>query len=149
MIHYAHTNIITDNWKRLAEFYIKVFGCIPSGPERDLKGDWLSKGTGVENAEIKGIHLLLPGHGENGPTLEIFQYPENLEKPITAANRKGFGHIAFKVDDIRYYTQKVLDNGGSRVGDITEGTVSGAGPISFVYVGDPDGNIIELQKWDV
>ena len=93
------------------------------------------------------MHLSLPGYGENGPTLEIFQYPENLDTLHKVPNRKGFGHIAFKVDDVAAYTQKVLDNGGSMVGEIVNGNVAGEGNISFVYVTDPDGNIIELQKW--
>jgi catechol 2,3-dioxygenase-like lactoylglutathione lyase family enzyme len=147
MIQYGHTNIITDNWQQLAQFYINVFGCKPFGKERDLKGEWLNKGTAIENANIKGIHLSLPGYGDNAPTLEIFQYTENLDKPSTVANRKGFGHIAFKVDDVAAYTQKVLENGGSMVGEIVNGTVEGEGDISFVYVTDPDGNMIELQKW--
>ncbi|MFN8397483.1 MAG: hypothetical protein U0176_22865 [Bacteroidia bacterium] len=46
MIKFAHTNIITDDWKRLADFYIQVFGCKPVGPERGLKGEWLEKGLG-------------------------------------------------------------------------------------------------------
>lgn len=124
-----------------------VFDCKPYGPERDLSGEWLEKGTGVANAEIKGLHLLLPGFGENGPTLEIFQYPENLDKHPTAANRKGFGHIAFKVDNVADYVQKVLNHGGSLVGETVVGNIPGAGPLSFAYVTDPDGNMIELQKW--
>lgn len=147
MVQYGHTNIITHDWRRLAQFYTDVFGCTPYGPVRDLKGHWLTKGTGVANAAITGIHLLLPGHGENGPTLEIFQYPENIEKLPVMANRKGFGHIGLKVDDVAAYTQKVLAHGGSMVGEIVHGNVEGAGDISFVYVADPDGNIIELQKW--
>lgn len=147
MVHYGHTNIITDNWQRLAQFYTTVFDCKPQGSVRDLKGEWLAKGTGVHNAAIVGMHLLLPGYGENGPTLEIFQYPINIEQPKIIANRKGFGHIAFKVDDVEAYTQKVLDNGGNMIGEIVHGNVEGAGEISFVYVADPDGNIIELQKW--
>ena len=147
MIQYGHTNIITDNWQRLAKFYMDVFDCKPYGKERDLKGEWLRRGAAVENAEIVGMHLSLPGYGDNAPTLEIFQYPKNLDKLPTAANRKGFGHIAFKVDDVEAYAQKVLDNGGSAVGEIVYGKIEGEGDICFAYVTDPDGNMIELQKW--
>ncbi len=147
MIQYGHTNIITDNWQRLAQFYITVFECTPYGKERNLKGEWLAKGTAVKNAAITGIHLSLPGFGNNAPTLEIFQYPKNLNPLPIVANRKGFGHIAFKVDNIAAYAQKVVNNGGSMVGEIVNGTVEGEGDISFAYVTDPDGNIIELQKW--
>lgn len=147
MIKFAHTNIITDDWKRLAEFYIKVFGCRRLPPERDLSGEWLEKSTGVENAHIRGIHLVLPGFEENSPTLEIFQYDKNLENPSPVANRKGFGHIAFVVDDVREMLDKVLESSGSVVGEIVETEIRNAGIITFVYARDIDGNIIELQSW--
>lgn len=38
---FVHTNLIAQNWKRLAEFYEEVFGCRPLPPERRLKGQWL------------------------------------------------------------------------------------------------------------
>jgi len=76
---YVHTNIIALDWRRLADFYEKVFGCVPVPPERHLKGGQLEAGTGVRGAELSGIHLRLPGHGENGPTLEIFSYNRTLE----------------------------------------------------------------------
>jgi hypothetical protein len=73
-MRYAHTNIVTTDWKRLAEFYIQVFGCTVKPPERNLSGDWLDNATGLTNARLQGIHLVLPGHGNNGPTLEMFTY---------------------------------------------------------------------------
>ena len=99
-IRYTHTNIIATDWRKLARFYEDVFDCRYIPPERDISGDWLAKGTGVPNANIKGVHLRLPGYGENGPTLEIFSYPHMEEKPSPAANRLGLGHLAFQVDDV-------------------------------------------------
>ncbi|WP_228442096.1 hypothetical protein [Chryseobacterium nematophagum] len=56
-IKYGHTNIITKDWKKLADFYELVFNCIPVPPERNQKGSWLEKGTGVPNAHLQGMHL--------------------------------------------------------------------------------------------
>ena len=70
---FKHTDIVAADWRRLARFYEEVFGCAPVPPERHLGGEWLSKGTGVENAQFSGVHLRLPGYGEEGPTLEIYQ----------------------------------------------------------------------------
>jgi hypothetical protein len=42
---------------------------------------------------------------------------------------------------------EVLTNGGKKVGDIASSEVKGVGILSFVYVADPEGNIIELQSW--
>lgn len=147
MIKFAHTNIITDDWKKLADFYIKVFGCKPLFPERDLSGDWLDKATGILNAHLTGIHLALPGYDDQLPTLEIFQYNTNLENNFQMTNRKGFGHIAFKVDDVKEVLTLLLANGGTQLGGIVETEIANAGTITFVYARDIDGNIIEIQNW--
>lgn len=147
MIKYAHTNIITDDWKRLAEFYITVFDCQPLYPERDLRGEWLDRATAIKDANLKGIHLKLPGYDESLPTLEIFQYNKNENGLKPMANRKGYGHIAFSVDDVPTMLNRVLENGGSRIGEVVETEVSEVGTLSFVYARDIDGNIIELQNW--
>jgi catechol 2,3-dioxygenase-like lactoylglutathione lyase family enzyme len=147
MIKFTHTNIITDDWKRLATFYIGVFGCQPLYPERDLKGEWLDKATSLTNAHLTGIHLALPGYGDNPPTLEIFQYDHNLPSQEALANRKGFAHIAFRVDDVSETVKQVIQHGGSLLGEITETEIAGKGRLIFVYAKDIDGNIIEIQKW--
>jgi predicted enzyme related to lactoylglutathione lyase len=146
-IKYVHTNIISSNWKKLAEFYINVFNCKEIPPERELSGSWLDNGTGVKNARLKGIHLLLPGYGNDGPTLEIFEYNQILDRETPKANRKGLGHIAFHVDDIQAIVDMVINKGGKQVGEIVQ-TIINNRILSFVYLTDPEGNIIEVQRWD-
>jgi hypothetical protein len=116
---YLHTNIIAHSWRTLAKFYEDVFGCIRVPPERHLSGAWLEKGTGVPEARFSGVHLRLPGHGETGPTLEIFQYSVNKSRHQTAANREGIVHLAFEVEDVEKAAAEVLKNGGYKVGEIT------------------------------
>ena len=43
--------------------------------------------------------------------------------------------------------QKVVENGGKVLGEIVEHPVEDAGLLTFTYAKDPDGNILELQKW--
>ena len=147
MIKYGHTNIITKDWKRLASFYELVFGCIPVPPLRDQKGSWLDKGTGLANAHLKGMHLRLPGYGDNGPTLEIYQYSEVIDSERSLPNKLGFGHIAFQTDNIDKCLQLALNNGASKIGELSEHPVENVGLLKFIYIADPDGNIIELQNW--
>ena len=146
-IKYAHTNLVAHNWKRLASFYETVFGCVPIQPERDLSGDWLDKVTGIPEAHIQGIHLRLPGCEQGGPTLEIFQYNVMPERGSVHPNTPGFSHIAFAVDDVATTAQRVFDNGGSAVGELTVREVEGIGVLTVRYVADPEGNIIEIQSW--
>lgn len=147
-IRFAHTNIVAEDFRRLASFYESAFRCERLPPERSLSEEWLSRGTGVADAALAGVHLRLPGHGPNGPTLEIFQYENASPRPKPAtADRVGFAHIAFEVEDISESVQSVLDHGGALVGEPVTAEIAGAGRLSFVYVADPEGNIIELQRW--
>ena len=144
---FAHVNIISSDWRRLADFYIKVFDCRPKPPERNLAGGWVDDLTGLKEAHIKGMHLYLPGYENNGPTLEIFEYNKNLENDGREINLEGFGHIAFAVDDLEEKLKLFLDNGGSLLGKVIDAEIEGAGRISVVYAKDPEGNIVEIQKW--
>jgi len=144
---YAHTNLIARDWRRLAHFYQEQFGCIPVPPERDFKGPDLERGTGIPGATLRGAHLRLPGHGPDGPTLEIFNYNLLEQAPEPAVNRPGFGHIAFVVDDVPSAREAVLAAGGQAVGEIVTLKTAAGTRVTWVYVTDPEGNIIELQSW--
>lgn len=145
---FSHVNIISRNWKALANFYITVFDCRPKLPERNLSGAWLDKLTDIHDSEIKGIHLLLPCYDTDGPTLEIFEYNQNIENKSRAINLEGFGHIAFAVEDVNKKLKLLLQHGGSTVGEVIDTEIEGVGKISVVYTKDPEGNIIEIQKWE-
>jgi len=146
-MRFAHTNIVAKDWKRLADFYINVFNCRVRPPERNLSGDWLDKATGLTNAKLAGVHLLLPGYGDNGPTLEIFTYEERYEGTPLMANNTGFTHIAFEVEDVETTLTNAFRNGAGSLGEITEKKIENIGILKFVYLRDPEENIIEIQSW--
>jgi catechol 2,3-dioxygenase-like lactoylglutathione lyase family enzyme len=144
---FGHVNVIARDWRRLAGFYERVFGCVFVPPERDYKGPELSAGTGVADAALRGAHLRLPGGGETGPTLEIYQYDPSQEPLPTAANRPGFGHIAFVVPDVLSAREVVLAEGGGVVGETVTLQTADGRRVTWIYVTDPEGNIVELQSW--
>lgn len=144
---YVHTNLIAQDWQALANFYQQVFGCVPAPPERDFKGEKLEAGTGIPGAVLRGVHLRLPGYGDDGPTLEIFSYNVLEEHPKSAVNRPGFGHIAFSVEDVGIARDAVLAAGGHPVGEMVTLQVAAEAKVTWCYVTDPEGNIIELQSW--
>ena len=146
-VRYAHTNIIAKDWKNLARFYTDIFSCAFVPPQRNQSGQWLEDGTGVKGAAVEGVHLRLPGWGDSGPTLEIYSYSKMEDSMPAVANRKGFGHLAFEVSDVESFVAKVNAAGGKSVGKIVTRDVPGAGQITFTYVSDPEGNMIELQTW--
>jgi predicted enzyme related to lactoylglutathione lyase len=149
---YVHTSLVARDWRLLARFYTRVFGCRIKPPERDLRGPWLDSLTSIRGAHVRGAHLLLPGCAKDGPTLEIFQYarqagsgPAGSKPPRVDA--PGLRHLAFAVGNVNAALARVVLNGGSRVGGSVSTRVEGVGQLDVVYARDPEGNIIEIQKW--
>ncbi len=142
---YTHTNLVSHDWRRLADFYVQAFGCLLLQPERDLKGDALEKGTGVPGAHITGAHLRLPGHGDSGPTLELFSYDTLSEEGEKRINRPGWCHIAFRVENVPEAVREATTLGASLVGSVVTTPVGTDKSVTWCYMTDPEGNIFELQ----
>ena len=145
---YVHTNLVARDWQALAHFYESLLGCVPMPPERDYRGPELEAGTGLAGAAIAGVHLRLPGHGADGPTLEIFGYVPLADGPVPRINRPGLAHLAFAVDSVDVARRQVLDAGGHAIGAVMRLTASTGARVTACYVTDPEGNIIELQSWE-
>jgi catechol 2,3-dioxygenase-like lactoylglutathione lyase family enzyme len=101
----------------------------------------------VNGARLSGVHLALPGYQGQGPTLEIYQYSQSKDKSSPIANREGFGHIAFEVEDEPTALDIVQQHGGDAIGEVVSKEIVGVGILTFVYAADPEGNIVELQSW--
>jgi predicted enzyme related to lactoylglutathione lyase len=70
-----------------------------------------------------------------------------LDTELWAVNRQGFSHLAFAVEDVKAARDAVLEAGGQSVGEIVTLAVSDTHFVRFVYVADPEGNILEIQRW--
>ena len=146
-IKYVHTNIVAKNWRKLADFYISVFGCKIIPPIRHYTGKELDSAVKINQATLSGVHLRLPGYNKSGPTLEIFSYKPSQKKQNRKVNTPGITHLAFEVSDVRKHFKKIIANGGKRVGEIITSKRSDGKKVTWSYVKDPEGNMIELQKW--
>jgi predicted enzyme related to lactoylglutathione lyase len=144
---YVHTNLIARNWQKLSLFYQEVFGFKLVPPERHYKGVDLERGTGVQGSELHGVHLRMPGYDDNGPTLEIYSYSIQKEGTVPTVNRPGFGHLALSVVDVTKAQEVVLQAGGKAIGEIVTLHTSTGAKVTWCYVTDLEGNIIELQSW--
>ena len=144
---YVHTNLIAEDWRALAGFYQEVFDCVPVPPERDFQGELLEAGTGIPGAHLQGIHLRLPGYKESGPTLEIFSYTPQAARSTVSVNQPGFAHIAFQVEEVSLARAAVLAAGGKAVGEVVTLTITSGAKVTWCYLADPEGNLIELQSW--
>ena len=141
---YAHTNMIVNDLSKMVAFYRDVFGFTDAEPERSQSAPALEKLTGIPGAAIRVQHLRYPGDtGNQGPTLEVICYNQQLPHDTPAANRPGFRHLCFNVDDVDAAFAAVIAAGGGSLGDV----VHTENPRAFnhiVYATDPEGNILEL-----
>jgi catechol 2,3-dioxygenase-like lactoylglutathione lyase family enzyme len=144
---YSHTNLVARDWRALAGFYESVLGCVPVPPERDYSGPELEAGTGVAGATLSGVHLRLPGCGSEGPTLEIYSYSHLADGLTPAVNRPGLAHLAFEVASVQDARREVLAAGGEPIGEVVTLTTPVGARVTWCYVTDPEGNVIELQAW--
>jgi catechol 2,3-dioxygenase-like lactoylglutathione lyase family enzyme len=144
---FGHVNLIARDWRTLAAFYTDLFGCELVPPERDYSGPDLDRGTNLSDAALRGAHLRLPGHGRNGPTLEIYQFASMPERAATEVNRPGFQHIAFVVPSVVEARAAVLAGGGRPIGEIVTLQTTDGRFVTWTYVTDPEDNIVELQSW--
>jgi catechol 2,3-dioxygenase-like lactoylglutathione lyase family enzyme len=144
---FGHVNLTSPDWRRLATFYTDVFGCEFVPPERDIRSADLDAATGLGDAHLTGAHLRLPGHGDSGPTIEIYSYDALAPHPGTRVDRPGWGHIAFQVQDVPGAVEAVMAAGGRRHGEVITTRTSDGRAVTWAYAADPDGNIVELQAW--
>jgi catechol 2,3-dioxygenase-like lactoylglutathione lyase family enzyme len=88
--------------------------------------------------------MRLPGHGEEGPILELFEYTQSLERPKSSANEHGYNHIGFEVANVEATMEAVIAGGGTRLGEIVDFEAPSDGVVTFVFLRDPEDNIIQL-----
>jgi catechol 2,3-dioxygenase-like lactoylglutathione lyase family enzyme len=62
-------------------------------------------------------------------------------------NRPGWGHIAFEVASVEAAREVVIHAGGAAIGEVVCLTTAAGRRVTWCYVTDPEGNIIELQSW--
>lgn len=144
-MRYLHTNIVTKDLNRLTKFYIDVFDC-KIRSKGHIKGEWLDKAVNLKDAEITSVELALPGFSETYPYLEIFSYNDSIQEGAKSSNTTGFSHLSFEVEDVRSIYDKAILNGALKYGELTKKEFK-SGTLTFVYIKDPDGNIIEIENW--
>ncbi len=80
--------------------------------------------------------------------MEIFQYKRSQRRAPPQTNHRGLGHIAFAVSDVGRTLKKIKQKGGGVVGRRVAAAIEEVGRIDVVYARDPEGNIIEVQRWE-
>ena len=140
-MRFDQVKIFARDVRSLAAFYRDALECELLQPVRDFADDGLGRAFGAPGRRIRLGFLGLPG-SEGGPILELYEFPEwdATDWPY----RPGQGHLAFGVDDVEEAAKRVVDEGGSYLGEIATWTAPSGNLATFVCMRDPEGNLVDL-----
>ena len=138
------------DWRRLADFYVRVFGCTlvppgaglsrPGSVGRDRRSERRAPWGAPAPAGTQSRRTDTPD-----PTGTTHRSTRGRRRPTTP----GSGHIAFAVPDVpaarESSSPRVAVSSGDR--DASNGSGRLADRVTWTYVADPEGNIVELQSW--
>lgn len=137
----CHINYVVSNMDRSLEFYRDLLG-MEVTMDKEIDSPSLSRGTNLKDVKVR-IAFLKTNH--DNLMLELFEYKNPLGNNIGASptNTIPLGHIAFKVKDIKAHYDELTAKG---VEFMSEPQTIADG-VSFCYMRDPDGALIELIEF--
>jgi len=136
-LRFIHVNYITEDYRRLCDFFNTVVGSSDTGKIKDHSGKFKEGVIGIENVHVLGKHILLPGFYKSYPTIEIFQYSIKGKDTVPTDNELGINLIGFKSDNLEKDLKLFVDNGGKLVKKLSE---------TQLMVQDYQGDLIILSK---
>ena len=138
-----HAGLVVDDLDAAIAFYGALLDMVEI--ERDswrAPAELEDRAVGLTGSSAEGVMM----RGSNS-YLELWQYlaPEQVgDEPATrGAHERGLRHIAIEVDDVPDALARLIELGGSKMGDPVVVSDDGAGA---VYCRDPFGTIIEFMS---
>jgi catechol 2,3-dioxygenase-like lactoylglutathione lyase family enzyme len=135
-----HVGIVVDDLAAATEFFVEL-GLEPQG-EASVGGRWVDRVVGLEGVRAE-IAMLRTPDGDGRVELAKFHSPSHQGDVGPApANRPGFRHVAFVVEDIDAVVAGLRARGAELVGELERYEDS----YRLCYVRGPEGIIIELAE---
>lgn len=135
-----HVGIVVDDLDAVAAFFLALgFECEDGGL---VEGEWVDKIVGLDGVRAEIVFVRTrDGSGK----LELVKYhapADNEGAHPLPANRLGFRHIAFEVNDLDTIVNGLRDKGFDTVGEVRDYEDI----YRLCYVRGPEGLIIELAE---
>ena len=145
---FGHVNVIARDWRSLADFYTRVFGCDVRAARARHRGPVLEAGTGVPGAALRGAHLRLPGLGDDRPDARDLPVRDDARgRRRRRSTGPASGTSRSRCPIVPTAREAVLAAGGGAVGEVVTTETADGRRVTWTYVTDPEGNILELQSW--
>lgn len=137
---FDHIGAVVDDLELVTAFFVDL-GFERGNPMR-LEGEWMDRVVGLDGVQAEMVTVNAP---DGSGRLELTKYhrpadPAAAQSPL--ANRLGFRHIAYVVDDLDRVVERLRGKGLDTVGDI----VNYEDIFRLCYIGGPEGLIVELAE---
>ena len=142
---FRHIALIVKSMDSMLTFYQDVLGCVK---KRDfvIGSEEFRRGIGIPDATARCVHLTIPNSDVEIELFEFHESSDSLTQP-PRINDPGYRHFAIVVEDMDEAVTALK----------RKGVVFHSNPIrfeqpadirgfSFVYIRDPEGNIIEINQ---
>jgi catechol 2,3-dioxygenase-like lactoylglutathione lyase family enzyme len=138
-----HTGLTVADLDRSLRFWRDAMG-MEVVFEQEKAGGYLEAIVGEPGAHVLMAHLAFGGEG---PRIELFQYlapsgGQHLSRPADV----GFAHVCVACDDLDERLERLIAAGGtpfSKPVEVDTGVNKGG---RSVYLRDPDGHVVELER---
>ena len=141
ILGFAHPCLVVPDLEKACAFYETMFGFRHFCDEGWNDDPVVNKAIGVSGSSCRGVTLA--GHN---CYLELFEFespgPDGKDPGQLAPYEPGIRHLCFHVDDARAEYRRLVELGGTALGEPTD--IGGGAYV--VYCRDPFGNIIELAE---
>jgi catechol 2,3-dioxygenase-like lactoylglutathione lyase family enzyme len=135
-----HTGVVVRDLEKSTEFYCAL-GFVEGNRDTE-EGAFIDAVVGLKNAKIEWVKLKAP----DGYLLELLQYhshPEQKEIAKQRSNQLGCSHLAFSVDNIGSFCEKIEEIGGSLV---NPPALTNDKKVKVAYCHDNEGNLMEIVE---
>jgi catechol 2,3-dioxygenase-like lactoylglutathione lyase family enzyme len=140
VLHQHHTGMIVEDIEAALAFF-ELLGFETEKPSR-ISGDWIDRVNGLDETEIDLAWVRVPD-GSGAIELTRFRSPVDGEGDATApANRSGFRHLAFVVDDVNATVATLAEEGYPVLREV----VDYEDTYRLCYVRGPEGMIFEFTE---
>jgi catechol 2,3-dioxygenase-like lactoylglutathione lyase family enzyme len=138
-----HTGLTVADLDRSLHFWRDAMG-MEVLFQQEKAGGYLEAIVGEPGAHVRMAHLAFGGEG---PRVELFQYlapsgGQHLSRPADV----GFAHVCVACDDLDERLERLIAAGGrpfSKPVEVDTGVNKGG---RSVYLRDPDGHVVELER---
>ena len=137
-----HVNIVVSDLDDAKSFFLDI-GFEEMTASR-LGGRQMSTVTGLADIEAEYVALSLPGADTHLELIQYFSPAGGKDPELKKANRLGFRHLAFSVDNIEAVVQMLKAKGVEFLSDIQIWKKTGK---KLVYFYGPDGILLELAQY--